>query len=240
MQLSTDQVKEFFDTPFYLDHGRPIIQVRSMIVTELLGPINHARILDLGCGDGSLSTPFIEDAGALTLVDLSARMLELASNRIPPQHLGKVDYFNGPLGEFIPEAAYDIVIMVGVLAHVPSIDGAIEKLSQCLTPGGRAVVEFTPNPNPLGKLLFPYYWLRRTLSGTPMGYLTNKIPLAQLLLVAEQHGLTMLRMKRHYFPLPTMAMWPPSWFSKYTMFAMKNRFMSRIGTEHIMLFSKTS
>lgn len=238
MSLNTDQVREFFDGPFYLEHGRPIIQVRSMIVRELLGSVVGGRIVDLGCGDGSLSIPFVEEASELTLVDLSLRMLELAEGRIPDRCIGKVGLINGPLSDFNPDTTYDVVLCVGVLAHVPSIEDAIKKISQCLKPGGKAVIEFTPNPNPLGKLLFPYYWLRRTLSGTSMGYSTNKIPLAQLLEIAGRNGLSFVRMKRHYFPLPTMALWPMDWLYKYTLFSMKNKLMSKIGTEHIMLFSR--
>ncbi len=240
MSLITDQVKEFFDSPFYLEHGRPIIRVRSIIIKELLGSAVGCRIVDLGCGDGSLSIPFVEDATELTLVDISPRMLELAKDQVPKQFIEKVSLINVPLSDFNPENTYDIVLCVGVLAHVPSIEDTVKKISQCIKPGGQIIIEFTPNPNPLGKLLFPYYWMRRTLSNAPKGYSTNKIPLNQLMIISKKNDLNFVRMRRYYFPLPTMAWWPMNWLYKYTLFSMKNKLMSKIGTEHIMLFSKIS
>lgn len=238
MSLIAEQVGEFFDSPFYLEHGRPIIEVRLIIVKELLGPVAGDQILDLGCGDGSLSIPFVEDASKLTLVDISLRMLEHARNLIPNRFIEKVDLINKPLSDLNPVTTYDVVLCLGLLAHVPSIDDAIKLIAQCIKPGGKVVIEFTPNPNPLGKILFPYYWLRRKLSNVPDGYSTNKIPLAQLMAIFKLNGLSFVRMKRHYFPVPTMAWWPKGWLYKYTLFTMTNKLMSRIGTEHIMLFSK--
>lgn len=239
MKVTTDHVREFFDRPFYLERGRPIIEARSIIVRELLGKVDQARILDLGCGDGSLSIPLLGEARELTLIDLSTRMLEIAESRISEGLRSKVGFFNGPLSEFTPKAPYDVVLCVGVLAHVPDIEGAIRKISECLEPGSRTVIEFTPNPNPLGKFLFPYYWIRRKLARDQMRYTTNKIPLALLLKIASRHGLELLSMKRHYFPLPTIALWPQRWLYAYTVFARKNRLMSCIGTEHVMLFRKS-
>ena len=239
MHPDTETVKRFFDGPFYLERGRHIIRIRAMVVQEFLGDVHGMRMLDFGCGDGSLSIPFLEKVNALTLVDLSPRMLELAEARIPDHLRAKAELVNAPLEGFEPGAAYDIIICVGVLAHVPSIDATLAKVASCLKPGGMAVLEFAPNPNPLGGILSPYYALRRVFSGVKPAYSTNKMPLAQLLLAAEKHGLHLQKLRRHSFPLPGMGRWSKELLYKYALCTLNNPLLSKIGVEHLMLFKKT-
>jgi ubiquinone/menaquinone biosynthesis C-methylase UbiE len=238
MSLTTEQVREFFDRPAYLERGRFLIDVRAILVRDLIGPTAHARILDLGCGDGSISVPLLTLVNELTLVDLSPRMLELASARIPNRLRSRTQVVNAALTDFPPAGTYDLVLCIGVLAHVNNIDAAVAKIAQCLEPGGSAIVEFTPVPNPWRRLLFPYYWIREIHRGTPMGYQTNKVPMPQILQTFKHHGLDLVRVKRHFFPLPTMAWWPQRWLYRYALSAAKSRLGSIIGTEHIMLFAK--
>ena len=237
-QNFNNPVKEFFDRPFYLERGRHVIEVREMVLRELLGEVNHAKILDLGCGDGSLSIPFLNPTNELTMVDLSPRMIEIAGGRIPDHMRDRVNLINAPIDQIESLESYDIVICVGLLAHVPSIDAAIKKIAQCMKLGAVAVIEFTPNPNPIGKFLLPYYMLRRFLAGDQQGYTTNKMPLKQLMQITLSHGLSLTRVRRHLFPIPTMGFWPYGWIRRYVRFTFNNSIFSRIGTEHIMLFTK--
>jgi SAM-dependent methyltransferase len=238
MALTTDEVRDFFDKPLYLDRGRFLIEVRAIIVRELVGPTAGRSILDLGCGDGSLSVPLLSEATQLTLVDLSARMLEIAARRVPDAKRASVRTANVPLADFDPATPFDVVLCVGVLAHVPNIDAALLKIAACTRSGGIAVVEFTPNPNPLARLFTPYYWIRRKIRKDPMPYKTNRIPLGELLAAAERAGLELCTMKRHFFPIPTMAWWSQRWLYRYARLAMRSPLISRIGTEHIMVFTK--
>src|SRR4030095_7906271 len=83
MNRKDDAVRTYFDLPLYLTSHRSAIKVRAIVVKELLGAVDNARIVDFGCGDGSLSIPLLGPKNSLTLVDLSERMLSLAANRIP-------------------------------------------------------------------------------------------------------------------------------------------------------------
>lgn len=238
MGVTVDQARDFFNLPTYLERGRFLIDVRTIVVRELLAGTRAAHILDLGCGDGSISIPLLEAGGDLTLVDLSPRMLEVAASRIPERLRSRTRIINAPLGEFEPTTRFDLVLCIGVLAHVPDIDATAEKIAHCLRDGGSAVVEFTPNPNPMASLLFPYYWLRGRHRGSLQGYKTNRMPLTQLLKIFARHGLHLVQLKRHFFPLPTMAWWPQRWLYRYAMYAMRSRVVSRFGTEHIIVLSK--
>jgi ubiquinone/menaquinone biosynthesis C-methylase UbiE len=238
MNQHHDPVREFFNQPFYLERGRYVIEVREIVLRELLGEVNNKRILDLGCGDGSLSIQFLNTSNELTMVDISPRMIEIARARIPDQMRDRVRLINAPIDQFQAIDQYDIVICVGVLAHVPSIGEAIKKIEQCLKPGGTAVIEFTANPNPIGKFLLPYYWLRRFFTGNLQGYKQNQMPLMQLVRIFLSHGLSLKKDRRHLFPVPTMRWWPNKWFRRYVRFTSDSPIFLRIGTEHIMLFTK--
>jgi 2-polyprenyl-3-methyl-5-hydroxy-6-metoxy-1,4-benzoquinol methylase len=240
MSSRIDRVKNFFDQPFYLEGSRHMIAIRLMIVQDLLGAVDHARILDLGCGDGSLSIPLLREMNDVTMVDLSSRMLEIAASRIPAHARNRVHFINMPLHEFVPPAPYDVVLCIGVLAHVPSIEGTMEKIAQCLKPGAVALVEFRPNPDPLASLLSPYYAVRKLFFRNPQGYRTNEMSLKRLLHIAACNGLTLRRKRRHSFPVPGMAFWSHRCLYRYTLFTLNNRFLSKLGIEHIMLFTKDS
>ncbi len=240
MSPRIDRVKNFFDQPLYLERSRRVIAIRSLIVQDFLGPVDHVRILDLGCGDGSLSIPLLREMNEVTMVDVSPRMLEIAASRIPAELRNRVHLINMPLHEFVPSAPYDVVLCIGVLAHVPSIEGAIEKIAQCLKPGAVAVVEFAPNPNPLASLFLPYFAVRRLFSGDPQGYRTNRMSLGRLLRIAASHGLTLRRKRQHSFPVPGMAFWPDRLLHRYMLCTLNSRLLSKLGVEHIMLFTKDS
>ena len=68
-----DEVRERFEEPeFYL--GKPFgVAVRALVVRRLLGHVEGAAVLDIGCGDGSLSLQFASAGNRLTLIDLSRR-----------------------------------------------------------------------------------------------------------------------------------------------------------------------
>jgi SAM-dependent methyltransferase len=223
----------------YLVRGRFLIDVRASLVRDLVGNAVHIRIVDLGCGDGSISIPLLGEVNQLTLVDFSERMLSLAAAQVPENARHRVQLVNALLDEFEPAVYADLVLCVGVLAHVQDIDAAVKAIARCLRTGGVAVVEFTPNPNPLAQFFLPYYWLRRRRSRSIQGYETNRIPLARLLLIFKRHGLELATLRRHFFPLPTMAWWSQRWLSRYAEFATRSRLVAKIGTEHMMLFQKS-
>ena len=75
-------VHAYFETSTYLDRNA-VIPVRARIVRDWLSTTANSHVLDLGCGDGSISLPLLGAGNSLTLVDFSDRMLALAQSAAP-------------------------------------------------------------------------------------------------------------------------------------------------------------
>jgi ubiquinone/menaquinone biosynthesis C-methylase UbiE len=100
---------------------------------EALAPARHA--LDLGCGDGAVSTAI--PAGKLTLADVSAVALERARVRLPEAEAAELDP-DAPLP--FDDGAFDLVVCTETLEHVRDVQLLLSETRRVLEPGGRLAV----------------------------------------------------------------------------------------------------
>jgi SAM-dependent methyltransferase len=92
------------------------------------------RVLDVGCGPGSLTERFIDELGAeVCAVDISERMVELARARGLDAKVADAESL--PYGN----DEFDLVFAGWVLYHVPGLGQAIAECARVLRPGGRLV-----------------------------------------------------------------------------------------------------
>lgn len=236
--MTQDKVKIFFDRPDYLKNSSDRIAIRSQIVKQFLGERSGVKILDIGCGDGSLSLPLLNESNHITLVDISDQMIAQARKNIPAPLIQNVALINGSFELVSEDSRFDIILCVGVIAHVPNVELLWRKIATALKPGGLLIIETTPNPYPIGKLLFPYYFIRNRLSGRSARYSKNRVKVANLLESAKGIGLELLNSTRYSFPLPGMTHWSHEAKMRYTLFTLNNSFASRFGSEHIFLMQR--
>ncbi|MEO6965571.1 MAG: class I SAM-dependent methyltransferase, partial [Acidobacteriaceae bacterium] len=145
MTSKIERVKSLFEIPEkYLGPRQFDIQIRVETVQQFTNTQKFDRVLDIGCGNGAISLPLLPRCGRLTLVDISSRMIELARKRIPSERSNDVELINGNfLDANLEPQSFDLILCIGVLAHVDSPAAVVAKLAQLAKPGAWIVLEFT-------------------------------------------------------------------------------------------------
>jgi SAM-dependent methyltransferase len=106
-------------------------------ILALAGDVAGRRILDAGCGSGPLFAALHDRGAIMTGLDSSAKMLELAQQRLG----AGADLHLADLGRPLPfpDAAFDDVIASLVLHYLEDWAGPLAELRRVLTPGGRLI-----------------------------------------------------------------------------------------------------
>lgn len=111
----------------------------SDVLRELL-TLQGKRVLDIGCGDGSLVRFFAKNGAHAAGVDINTEVLARAraAKRVANEH------FTEARGESLPfpDASFDIAVYFNSLHHVPvAVQGqALHEAARVLTPGGTLLV----------------------------------------------------------------------------------------------------
>jgi SAM-dependent methyltransferase len=136
-------VSKFFSDEKYLKNQFNI-ELRKTIIKELVGEnIVDKSILDIGCGDGSLSLPFVPD-NQIYLVDSSAYMISRANKNMA----GRASQFspvfiNDDFLEYDFEEKFDLIICVGVVSHISDINQLLLKIKQLLSSSGTLIIQMS-------------------------------------------------------------------------------------------------
>jgi ubiquinone/menaquinone biosynthesis C-methylase UbiE len=239
MPSMSAQAKAVFDnTERYLRNSY-LIKSRALIVKEFLGDVRHSRILDVGSGNGGVSNQFLYGDNHVTMLDLSAQMLERARHNTPPEKREHVAYVNANILDFTPDIHYDVVLCLGVLAYVDSVEAAIARVAELLRPGGRCILEINDSGQVSGKLLDCYRSLRHFFK-LPLRLPAdmNKITLPEVVALTARHNLKLKSVRRHLLLLPGMRRLPVGWLLKYNLFVLKHPSLATHGSEAILLCAK--
>lgn len=131
-----DSAAETYDQA--ADHGLLDPGCRTAWHTLLLDalPPAPARIVDLGCGTGTMSILFTEQGHRVTGLDFSPAMLALARAKAPD-----VEFLAGDAAApALPPSSYDVVFSRHVLWAMPRPEQALHAWLALLAPGGRLVL----------------------------------------------------------------------------------------------------
>src|ERR1700761_4106267 len=87
------------------------------------------NLLDIGCGSGVLSLQLLTPDTQATLMDLSSNMVAMAKANIPRGLEAYVELRNENFASAkFGGRRYDLIISVGVMAHVDSPDDFLRKV----------------------------------------------------------------------------------------------------------------
>jgi SAM-dependent methyltransferase len=107
-------------------------------ILDLAGGMAGRRVLDVGCGSGPLSAALRDRGAIVTGFDSSAKMLELARQRLGADADLHLADLRSPLP--FPDGAFDDVIACLVLHYLKDWTAPLAELRRVLTPGGRLIV----------------------------------------------------------------------------------------------------
>jgi ubiquinone/menaquinone biosynthesis C-methylase UbiE len=106
----------------------------------------HHRILDIGCGPGSITTGFAKyvPSGSVTGIDLAPEVLTQAREHLASQQqststpLSNVTFSLGNVleGLSFPDQSFDIVFCNQTLIHIPSPVAALQEMKRVCRTGG--------------------------------------------------------------------------------------------------------
>ena len=104
-------------------------------------PGRGERVLDVACGTGLIALAAaaqVGDAGHVTGVDISERMVEVAARRAQALGLGNASFLRME-GERLscPDAGFDLLYCALGLMYMPEWDHALREMHRVLRPGGR-------------------------------------------------------------------------------------------------------
>lgn len=129
-----------------------------------LGLSGRERVLDLGCGSGAWSLPFLRHAAHLTCVDFDPQAIELLRTRVPAEDRLRVSCRASSTLEFLQTAgtgAFDVVLSMFSLEHDLQPRTVLREIGRVLSAGGRAVI-LVPSGDALQIALLGggFYWFQ--------------------------------------------------------------------------------
>jgi len=202
MTSKIERVKSLFEVPDkYLCPRQFDIQIRIETVKQFTENLTVDRVLDIGCGDGSISLPLLPRCKQLTLLDLSTKMLDLACKKIPGDRLDDVELINGSfIGSNLRPQSFDLILCVGVLAHVDSPAAVIAEIARLAKPGASIILEFTDSSHFWGVPVILYHKLLNLLRPEP--YALNRLNRRQVIGLCHDNNLIVSELYRYGLPSP--------------------------------------
>ena len=110
-------------------------QKKLELTRDFLAP--DLEVFEFGCGTGSTAIAHAPYVRSIRAVDVSAKMLAIATRKSADQNARNITFERATIEELeIPGATYDVVMGHSILHLLRDRDAAIEKVYRILKPGG--------------------------------------------------------------------------------------------------------
>ena len=109
------------------------------LAAGLAGLLSLGDVLDVGSGDGAAAAMVAPYCRSLTCIDVNARMLEAARDRLAKVPHARVEQADAHELPFAP-LSFDSVLMFHTLTYTERPQRALEECARVLRPGGRLVL----------------------------------------------------------------------------------------------------
>ena len=235
------EVKSFFeqtDIYFNFDYN---IRLRSEIVKEFIGDKSFKNVLDMPCGNGYISLKNSSQFEKLTLVDFSENMIMLAEDIAKKENVSNATFICKDIFDTsFQEGEFDLIISLGILAHVNNIEDFLNFIQSKVKKGGSIIIQNTNSQHFYSWLIKLYLGVRKLIGKDK--YTLNKVP-AKLV---EQH------FKKAGFSLNKIYRYNQSFIGFSRLFSNEKKYQltrkwfgnvdnntkSSLGSDYIYLFTK--
>jgi len=232
--IKEQSVINYFKYPDNYINNNPIIEIRREIILDMLGKLSHKQILDIGCGDGSISIPYIND-NKICFLDLTSSMLDLVNELVPQEYKKNATFENISILEYTPGFKYDIILCIGVLAHIPNERQLFQKIDELLADEGILIFQYSNSSN----------WISAVNRLKKFLFVKNKY----LYKVNRQNSkkINNILTERNFHIINHQRYWPISPFFSFLTLKLKRKtilyfsrsaIFSSIGSENIVLVKR--
>ncbi len=168
-------VKTFYEnTRIYLGQDYNI-RIRSEAVNAFLSGKFFDNVLDMPCGNGMISLQNAALFKQLTLVDFSSNMMSEARKNAEKLSITQAQFIQSDIFDTqFPSNTFDLVISLGIFAHIGNPGQLVEELIRITKPGGYLIIQNTASDHFYGKLIHLYQWIKRKTGKST--YALNKVP----------------------------------------------------------------
>jgi ubiquinone/menaquinone biosynthesis methyltransferase len=145
-------------------------------LVDLAMPRAGLRALDLATGTGDIAFALAERGAAVAGLDITHRMIELASEKaLKRPGDSRAAFLVGDMMALpFPDASFDVVTTGYGLRNVPELSVAIDEIRRVLRPGGQALsLDFNRPGNALARAAYLTYL---TAVGGTLGWVLHRDP----------------------------------------------------------------
>ncbi len=127
---------------YHFHRGAPQNQIQFAfqshwrVFRQLLGARQSGRVLEVGCGRGSMGAFFADAGFEVHLLDTSHAVLEIARANFALDGLPGLPIGGNALALPYPDATFDVVVSIGLFEHFRDLEAPLYEQLRVLAPGG--------------------------------------------------------------------------------------------------------
>jgi len=210
-------------------------QKRLTLACELAGA-SAGRLLDCAAGTGEITCAVLKSGrfSHATVVDISPAMLQSANELLSAQITNTaLEFVRSDVFNFKPSgSSFDLILCLGLIAHVGRLDILLPHLKSMLAPGGRIILQTTLTDH-AGVRLVRALTARRELA--QRGYRISWFSQRDIADACNGAGLGIVETRRHSLGIPFGdRLWP---WANFQLETRLQKWASRHGADGIYLLA---